>query len=138
VAGLPIFQSAQRGAQAPEIPQQHQTRKRTAGFLVRESSRMTGYLEIETMFQNENKINCIDSLIFEFNRTGGWRDKMAIRHPSDPRNLRAAQRLKQLAIQAGQLDDEDWKLLQPFYGWASEPFREAVSTAARGVGFQKK
>ena len=43
------------------------------------------------MIEDENKIDCIDSLVFGLNRTAEWRKKMAIRYPSDPRNARAAE-----------------------------------------------
>jgi hypothetical protein len=90
------------------------------------------------MTENENKIDCIDSLIFGLNRTAEWRKKMAVRHPSDNRNTRANSFLLKLANEAGQLSDEDWRLIQPHYGWASERFREAVSHTARLVGFQHR
>jgi len=90
------------------------------------------------MTKDENKIDAIDSITFGLSRAAEWRDRMAIRHPSDSRNLRGADCLRKLAAEVSQLTDEDWKLLQPYYGWASEPFREAVSTAARAVAFKHK
>jgi hypothetical protein len=48
------------------------------------------------MIENE-KIDCIDSLIFGLNRTAHWRKKMAAQYPSDPRNGRAAECLAGLA-----------------------------------------
>jgi hypothetical protein len=89
------------------------------------------------MFENE-KVDCIDSLIFGLNRTGQWRQKMAVKYPSDPRNGRAAESLAELASVANKLSDDAWSQLQPHCGWASEPWREAVSKTARLVGFQHK
>jgi hypothetical protein len=63
---------------------------------------------------------------------------MATRYPSDPRNARAAQCLAKLATEATGLADVDWLRLQPHAGWASERFREAISMAARQVGFTNK
>jgi hypothetical protein len=63
---------------------------------------------------------------------------MAVRHPSDPRNARGQECLAALATDAAELSDSDWLRLQPFAGWASESFREAISLAARQVGFTKK
>jgi hypothetical protein len=84
------------------------------------------------------KVDCIDSLIFGLNHTGGWRKKLAIKFPSDPRNSRASDCLKTLAVDAPQLTDADWRRLQPYAGWASESWRESISVAARQVGFTRK
>jgi len=89
------------------------------------------------MIENEN-IDCTDALIFGLNRTAQWREKMAVRYPSDQRNTRAAERLLRLASDAAELSDEDWSRLQPHSGWASESWREAISQTARMVGFQHK
>ncbi len=63
---------------------------------------------------------------------------MAAKYPADPRNARAAESLAKLATHANELTDEDWTQLQPHSGWASERFRESISTAARSAGFQNK
>jgi hypothetical protein len=87
--------------------------------------------------ENE-KVDCIDSLSFGIHRTKLWREKMLAKHPSDPRNGRAAECLAKLAIDAADLTDHEFSLLKPYCGWASEPWREAISQTARLVGFQKK
>ena len=46
--------------------------------------------------------------------------------------------LSKLAINASTLTDSDWLQLKPHAGWASERFRDAITRAARAVGFQKK
>jgi hypothetical protein len=85
------------------------------------------------------KNDCTDSLTCGLNRTKNWRQKMAIRYPLDPRNARAAECLAALANEAPGLTDKDWKRLQPHCGgWANEPWREAISQAARNVGFRRK
>jgi hypothetical protein len=89
------------------------------------------------MIENE-KIDCVDALVFGLNRTAEWRRKMAVRYPSDPRNARAAECLAKLAIDATALSDGAWLQLQQHCGWASERWREAISQAARAVGFQQK
>jgi hypothetical protein len=56
------------------------------------------------MIENE-KIDCVDALIFGLNRTAQWRQKMAVRFPADPRNIRAAEYLFKLATDAKELSD---------------------------------
>ncbi len=90
------------------------------------------------MFENENKTDCIDSLIFGISRTGDWRRTLANRFPTDLRNLRAADCLATLTTEASQLSDKDWSKLQPHFGWANERWREAISQTARLVGFKFK
>ena len=89
------------------------------------------------MIENE-KVDCIDALVFGLNRTSLWRQKMAAQYPADPRNARAVECLSKLSTDARALTDEDWSKLQPHSGWANERWREAISQAARGVGFQHK
>jgi hypothetical protein len=84
------------------------------------------------------KIDCTDSLAFGLHRTALWRKKMAALYPSDRRNERAAECLAALATDANELSDQDWSSLKPHCGWASEPWREAISKTARMVGFQKR
>ena len=84
------------------------------------------------------KLDCSDTLTFGIHRTKLWRERMLAKYPSDPRNGRAAACLAKLATDAKDLSDESWLQLRPYSGWASEPFREAISQVARMVGFQKK
>jgi hypothetical protein len=98
---------------------------------------LSGLLRNRNMIENE-KVDCIDALVFGLNRTSQWRQKMAARYPSDPRNARAAECLSRLAIEAAGLSDGAWLLLQPHCGWANERWREAISQAARAAGFQHK
>src|SRR5450432_3314606 len=89
------------------------------------------------IFENE-KTDCIDAITFGLNRTRDWRRKMAIKYPSDPRNVRAADCLTKLAADASTLTDSDWLQLKPHAGWASETFRDAITQAARAAGFRMK
>jgi hypothetical protein len=89
------------------------------------------------MIENE-KLDCVDSLIFGLNRTAVWRKKMSAQYPSDPRNGRAAECLAELATDASELSDDAWSQLKPHCGWASESWREAISQTARLVGFKHK
>ena len=96
-----------------------------------------GSFRNRNMIENE-KIDCIDSLIFGLNRTAQWHQKMAAKYPSDPRNARAAECLSRLATDASKLSDQDWLQLQSHCGWANERWRESISQAARAVGYQQK
>jgi hypothetical protein len=84
------------------------------------------------------KTDCIDALDFGLNRTAAWRQRMALKHPLDQRNARAVDLLAKLANETPALSNEDWLRLRPHSGWANERFREAISDAARAVGFQHK
>jgi hypothetical protein len=89
------------------------------------------------IFENE-KVDCIDAIAFGLNRTRDWRQKTASKYPSDARNVRAVDCLTKLAADAASLSDDDWQRLKPHAGWACERFRDAITQAARAVGFQKK
>src|ERR1035437_5156835 len=89
------------------------------------------------MIENE-KLDCVDSLIFGLNRTAVWRKKTSAQYPSDPRNGRAAECLAELATDASELSDDAWSQLKPHCGWGSESWREAISQTARLVGFKQK
>lgn len=90
------------------------------------------------MISNENKIDLTDSIVFALNRGAGWRRKMSVLHPLDPRNARASDCLFKLAIEAAGLTDDDFRTLEPYYGFDSKPWREAVSKAARHVCFSHR
>jgi hypothetical protein len=84
------------------------------------------------------KSDCTDSIIFGLNLTSNWRKKLAIKFSSDKRNARAAECLAALATEAAELSDADWSILQPYFGFDSKPWREALSVASRQVGFTHK
>ena len=89
------------------------------------------------IFENE-KTDCIDAITFGLTRTRDWRQKTAAKYPGHPRNVRAADCLSKLAVEASTLTDSDWQRLKPHAGWASETFRDGITMAARAVGFRMK
>ena len=86
------------------------------------------------------KSDCEQTLVFGLTRTRDWRKKLATKYAVDPRNSKAVECLTVLAKAAStELTDSEWVLLQPHCsGWADERFREAISVAARAVGFTRK
>jgi hypothetical protein len=54
--------------------------------------------------------------------------------------MRAAETLEKLAVDVGDLSDEQWSALKPHFsgGWASEKWRDGLSQAARSVGFHHR
>ncbi len=106
----------------------------TAGGFVRGTN-----VEIENieMIKIDNS-DMIDSFVVGLNRTGKWRQVMAVKYPLDPRNARAADLLLKLAAEASELSDEAFAKLKPHYSWASPRWREAISETARNAGFQRK
>ena len=64
-----------------------------------------------------------------------WRKAMTIRWPDDPRNVRASKLLDQLALDAADLTDTQWAMLQPYYGWTSETWRNCLNETGRQIGF---
>jgi hypothetical protein len=83
---------------------------------------------------NDSKQNCIDSLSGSLTRTANWRRGLDARY-NDSRNGRAAEALQKLAGETNSLTDHAWSELKPFYNWFSPTWSEAVSAAARKVGF---
>jgi cyclopropane fatty-acyl-phospholipid synthase-like methyltransferase len=88
------------------------------------------------IIENE-KDDCVQSIVFGLNRTANWRDKVFERY-QDQRNVWASSALKKLAGDAPGLSEDSWSQLQPHYDWGSPHWREAISAAARQVGFQHK
>jgi hypothetical protein len=84
---------------------------------------------------DNNKSECIESVVRILERTEAWRRTLSIRFQNDPRNLRSAEVLNQLAKDAANLTDDQWLALSPHYNWASEKWRSALNDTARGIGF---
>jgi hypothetical protein len=91
----------------------------------------------ENMILNDNKQDCIESIVRILERTAEWR-KTALARFDDPRNLKAAETLEQLAVAASGLTDDQWTALKPHYAWASQFWRDDLFQAARLVGFAHK
>ena len=82
-----------------------------------------------------NKQDCIEHFARIFEQTSAWRKKKAAEWPDDPRNVKAAEMLDQLAIDSVNLSDEQWSELQPHFGWNSQIWRGSLIQAAKMVGF---
>jgi cyclopropane fatty-acyl-phospholipid synthase-like methyltransferase len=88
------------------------------------------------IIENE-KSDCAQSIAFGLHRTANWRDKIFERY-SDQRAVWAAGALRKLADDVPNLTDESWEKLKPHYDYGSERWREAISAAAREIGFSHK
>jgi hypothetical protein len=84
---------------------------------------------------SKNKQDCIYDLSSSILRSEKWRRQLEVKY-HDPRNGRAAERLNQLAIEIGDLTDEQFSELKPFYSWSSPTWSEAVSQTSRLVEFR--
>ena len=83
-----------------------------------------------------DKNDCIESIARVLEGTSAWRMSMSVGFPDDTRNLQASKKLKTLAVDAGNLTDEHWEILQPYFGgWTSQAWRVGLSKTARQVGF---
>jgi hypothetical protein len=87
------------------------------------------------IIEEEQRRDCVDFIITEFTKTSAFRSRKAIEYPDDPRNLRAAETLKKLAIDAAGLADSDWNLLQLFYDPHSPCWRKKKNYI-QGYGFR--
>jgi hypothetical protein len=87
---------------------------------------------------NDNKLDCVESIVRVLERTSAWRKAITINFPDDPRNMRAVNILDQLAIDAANLTDDQWADLRTHFGWASMPWRDSLSQTARQVGFHHR
>jgi hypothetical protein len=89
------------------------------------------------MIMND-KQDCIESIARVLERTSAWRKAISVNFPDDPRNMRAAKTLDQLATDVTNLTDQQWLELKPHFSWASEAWRNGLSQAARQVGFHHR
>jgi hypothetical protein len=89
------------------------------------------------ILDQENE-HCLESVKFGLDRTATWRDKTDERYPGDPRNARAAKRLRELAADAAELGEKEWQDLQPYFSKLTLPkWREAIAQTARQIGFYR-
>ncbi len=86
---------------------------------------------------NEDKLDCAESIIRAAERTASWRKTIAPNF-NDERNVKAAVTLEKLAVDAAGLTDEHWQVLKPHYAWSSQIFRDALFNATRQIGFAHK
>jgi cyclopropane fatty-acyl-phospholipid synthase-like methyltransferase len=89
--------------------------------------------------KNEDKQDCTESIIRAAERTAAWRKTIAPRF-DDQRNLnlKAAESLETLAVDAAGLTDEHWHALKPHYAYSSQIWRDSLFNATRQVGFAHK
>jgi len=90
------------------------------------------------MILEPEKQDCAESISHRLIKTKVWRETLSAQYPDDPRNFRAIEALTILAKDATNLSDESWSLLKDQYDWDSGRWREAVSLAARQVGFRNR
>src|ERR1700722_12163743 len=86
----------------------------------------------KTIMNNENKTDCIESIVRGFERTSAWRKSISANF-NDPRNLRAAETLDKLAVDTAGMTDDQFASGQEHFNWASLPWRNAVSQTTRRV-----
>jgi beta-lactamase superfamily II metal-dependent hydrolase len=93
---------------------------------------------MKMIFSND-KNDCIDSLTKVLESTASWR-RVLVPKFDDPRNLRAAETLENLAVEASSLTDEQWSAIELHFtsGWNSKKWRDGLNQAARSVGFHHR
>lgn len=89
------------------------------------------------IFNQEDKSDCIESIVRDVERTAVWRKGLAVNY-KDNRNLRAAEILDKLAIDAAAMTDEQFVLLKDSFSWESMGWRNALGRATRQVGFYNR
>jgi hypothetical protein len=90
------------------------------------------------MTLDNDKNDCIDSMIKGCQRAAAWRKSLTVRFPDDPRNGRAARALDNISTEAAKLTDEQWLELKPYYGWAKETWQNGLNQATRQIGFHHR
>ena len=81
------------------------------------------------------KQDCIESLTGRLKSTSAWRKATSARFPDDTRNVKAAKTLDRLAAEAINLTDAQFLELSPYFGWASEAWRNGLNQTSRQIGF---
>jgi hypothetical protein len=82
------------------------------------------------------KANCISDIASSVRRTANWRRNVCRQRFPDAKNIPAAEKLDQIAIDASDMTDETWADLLPYYNWSSTTWSNAVSEASRAVEFR--
>ncbi|MBB5053051.1 hypothetical protein HNQ36_003042 [Afipia massiliensis] len=85
----------------------------------------------------DNKQDCLDHLAYRLSRSSEWRTKQSERFSDDPRNKRAAARLKDLAANCRIIPDSKWLKLAPYFDPTNNRWLDAVSNTSGDVGFRK-
>ena len=89
------------------------------------------------MTNENNKSECIDSVVRMLERTSAWRKAIAPNF-NDPRIGRACQILDKLAVDAVGMSDEQFRLLEEYFAFDSMQWRNGLSQAARQIGFHNR
>jgi cyclopropane fatty-acyl-phospholipid synthase-like methyltransferase len=88
------------------------------------------------MISNE-KQDCIESVVRVLERTSAWRKAISANF-NDPRNVRAAATLDQLAVDAAGMTDDQWASLKNHYAWTSLAWRNSLTQVTRQIGFYNR
>lgn len=83
------------------------------------------------------KEDCLAELPHIMRRTAQWRMKLAEQYPDDLRNLRAAEKLEELADDADEIPDVIWSELAPFCNPVGMRWQTAVSQINRDIRFRR-
>ena len=84
-----------------------------------------------------DKSDCIEAIVRAFERTAVWRKSICANY-RDNRNIRAADMLDKLAIDAAKMTDDEFLLLKDQFSWSSMAWRTALNNATRQVGFYNR
>src|ERR1700722_18235011 len=84
-----------------------------------------------------DKNDCVESIVRVLERTAAWR-KSPSANFDDPRNIRAAETLDKLAVDAAGMTDAEWVQLKDHYAWTSLAWRNSLTQATRQVGFHNR
>jgi hypothetical protein len=82
-----------------------------------------------------DKQDCIESIVRVLERTSEWRKVTSARFPEDTRNAKSVKILDRLAVEAINLTDAQWLELSPYFGWASQTWRNSLNQTSRQIGF---
>jgi hypothetical protein len=86
---------------------------------------------------NDNKSECVDSIVRMLERTSAWRRAISPNF-NDPRIARAADTLDKLAVDATAMTDDQFLMVKDRFVWDSILWRNSLSQAARQIGFHNR
>jgi hypothetical protein len=105
-------------------------------FRVQHPAEFSAKLETENMTTEDSRQECVNLIAHQISQSSKWRLVQAKRFPDDDKNIRAAERLTELAAIATELPDDVWEGLKDHYNFSKQKFGEAVSTTNRSVVFR--
>jgi hypothetical protein len=86
---------------------------------------------------DDDKNDCVESIVKTLKQTSTWRKSLALRWPDDPRNIRAGDKLDKLAAEAASLTDAQFEDLKPYHA-CEITWRNALHMTTRQVGFHHR